>query len=313
MSPDRIERRARVAGPTASSQDLTSILAVQALLLALMAFGGSVALFQVPRIVVGLATTLFVPGYALAAAVLPQESDLDGAERLAASFGLSWAVIPPIALLLNQFPGGLRSWPMVVALAGFSVCCVAVAAFRRQAIDGEPRPASVFGHDFRNWWSGQGRRERLGIGVVAIFGVVLFAATIATVAAPASARATTEFYLLGPDGLAEGYPRQTAVGEPIVVTVGIADHEASPATFRVEATEGGRPIGETRSAPVEPGASCELPLTIRPAISSEDEVVTITLYRDGESSAYRTLRLWLNVTSDEQPTTTRSGAGGESP
>ena len=313
MSPDRIERRARSGGPAASSWDLTSILVVQALLLALMAFGGSAAFFQVPRLVVGLATTLFVPGYALAAALLPRQSELDGTERVAASFGLSWAVIPPIALLLNQIPGGLRPWPMVLALATFSVSCVAVAAYRRQVIARERPTAVVSGRDFRLWWRGQGPREKFAIGTGLTVGVALFAATIATVAAPASAWATTEFYLLGPDGLAEGYPRQTAVGEPVVVTVGITNHEASPSAFRVEATEGGRSIGETRSVLVEPGASRELSLTIRPAISSEDEAVIISLYRDGDDSAYRTLLVWLKVTSDEQPTSIRIGAGGESP
>ena len=48
------------------------------------------------RIPLGLLMVLFVPGYALIAALFPRKDDLDGIERLALSFGLSIAVVPLI-------------------------------------------------------------------------------------------------------------------------------------------------------------------------------------------------------------------------
>ena len=45
------------------------------------------------RILVGVAMVLFIPGYALIAALFPAKGDLDGIERVALSFGLSIAVV----------------------------------------------------------------------------------------------------------------------------------------------------------------------------------------------------------------------------
>ncbi len=44
------------------------------------------------RVIFGLPFVLFLPGYALIAALFPGKGDLDGIERVALSFGLSIAV-----------------------------------------------------------------------------------------------------------------------------------------------------------------------------------------------------------------------------
>src|SRR5512147_965433 len=50
------------------------------------------------RSALGLGVVLFVPGYALIAALFPGKKDIDGIERTALSFGLSIAVTPLIGL-----------------------------------------------------------------------------------------------------------------------------------------------------------------------------------------------------------------------
>ncbi|MGB3943467.1 MAG: DUF1616 domain-containing protein, partial [Methanothrix sp.] len=59
------------------------------------------------RVPVGLVMVLFLPGYALIAALFPRDDDLDGIERVALSFGLSIAVVPLIGLGLNYTPWGI--------------------------------------------------------------------------------------------------------------------------------------------------------------------------------------------------------------
>ena len=58
------------------------------------------------RNILGLPLVLFLPGYALIAALFPAKSDLDGIERTALSFGLSIAVVPLIGLGLNYYSLG---------------------------------------------------------------------------------------------------------------------------------------------------------------------------------------------------------------
>jgi len=53
--------------------------------------------------VIGLPLVLFIPGYALSYAFFPKKKDLDLMERIALSFGLSFALIPLAVFFLNKF------------------------------------------------------------------------------------------------------------------------------------------------------------------------------------------------------------------
>lgn len=126
------------------------------------------------NIVLGLAFVLFIPGYVFIAALFPEagdqpvskdetsatvdnqagaddgtpekggmasvlESGIDGLERVALSFGLSIAIVPLIGLVLNFTPWGIRLWPIVIAISGFTLIATAVAVRRRQALPAEER------------------------------------------------------------------------------------------------------------------------------------------------------------------------------
>ena len=112
------------------------IILLGLILVGLIAAGVQVLPAPLPmlRLLLGLAFVLFVPGYTLQAALFPRQDDLDGPERLALSFGLSIAVIPPIALVLDKLPWGIRLWPIVISLALFTLACSAVAVYRRQRL-----------------------------------------------------------------------------------------------------------------------------------------------------------------------------------
>jgi hypothetical protein len=95
------------------------------------------------RIVLGLPYVLFVPGYALIAALFPEGSErpgdqdteatdsepaadierqgIDGIERVALSFGLSIAVVPLVGLVLNFTTWGIRLLPIIVS--GSTLTC----------------------------------------------------------------------------------------------------------------------------------------------------------------------------------------------
>ncbi|NLA39706.1 MAG: DUF1616 domain-containing protein, partial [Methanomicrobiales archaeon] len=83
------------------------------------------------RILFGVAMVLFIPGYALIAALFPARDDLDGIERVALSFGLSIAVVPLIGLALNYTPWGIRLDPILASLTIFTLAMAAVAWYRR--------------------------------------------------------------------------------------------------------------------------------------------------------------------------------------
>ncbi|MEA2035189.1 MAG: DUF1616 domain-containing protein, partial [Euryarchaeota archaeon] len=89
------------------------------------------------RVVFALPVVLFIPGYALIAALFPGNRDIDGIERVALSFGLSIAVVPLIGLALNYTPWGIRLDPIVISLIIFTVAMVLVAQYRRSVLPAE--------------------------------------------------------------------------------------------------------------------------------------------------------------------------------
>ena len=166
--------------------DLAAVLAVVGLLLLVTL---TPVLNETPlRVVLGLPFVLFIPGYALIAALFPErgsmaekrpdqdgpedrdgvESDetvghrrsedtieqdpdatgIDGIERVALSFGTSIAVVPLLGLILNFTPWGIRLVPILIAVSGFTIIGVAVASARRKALPEDER----FAVPYKRWY-----------------------------------------------------------------------------------------------------------------------------------------------------------------
>ena len=253
------------------------------------------------RLLLGLAFVLFVPGYTLQAALFARADDLDSPERLALSFGLSIAVIPPIALILDALPWGIRLWPIVVAEGLFIAACSVVAWLRRRRLPEEERPVLVVKVDPQGWWAAQDRTGRVLYGVLA--GALLTAAisAAAIIALPKPGEFFTEFYVLGAEELAEDYPRQAIVGQLLTVTVGIANREGVTAEYRVEVRKGERQIGGAGPIVLGDDGVWEGPVTYALPAAGDDQKVEFLLYRDGGGEPYRSLRLWIDVAEKEGP------------
>ncbi len=86
------------------------------------------------RIILGLPLVLFLPGYALIAALFIRKDDLDGIERIALSFGLSIAISPLLGLGLNYTPFGIRLTPILIVLSVFTIALAIGARVRRSGI-----------------------------------------------------------------------------------------------------------------------------------------------------------------------------------
>ncbi len=83
------------------------------------------------RIILGLPLVLFLPGYALIAALFPRKDDLDAIERIALSFGLSIAITPLLGLALNYTAFGIRLSPILIVLSVFTISLAMGAYVRR--------------------------------------------------------------------------------------------------------------------------------------------------------------------------------------
>ena len=191
------------------------------------------------RIVFGVAMVLFIPGYALIAALFPGRGDLDGIERVALSFGLSIAVVPLIGLALNYTPWGIRLDPILVSLTVFTLAMTLVAWYRRLLLSADERfavPAREMLDAARLelFSPGASRLDR-ALSVLLVVSIVAAIATTAyVIAVPKEGERFTEFYILGPGGKAADYPSAFSAGSMQSLIIGVGNHEYREIPYTVE-------------------------------------------------------------------------------
>ena len=83
------------------------------------------------RYVLGGVFVLFLPGFLLISALYTRGGEMDELEKMALSIGLSIAIVPLVALVLNYTPWGIRLEPIMVSLALFAEIMAGVCVFRR--------------------------------------------------------------------------------------------------------------------------------------------------------------------------------------
>ena len=191
------------------------------------------------RILFGVAMVLFIPGYALIAALFPAKGDLDGIERVALSFGLSIAVVPLIGLALNYTPWGIRLDPILASLTLFTLAMTAAAWYRRLLLPAAdrftvPARAMLAAARLELFDPGASRLDR-GLSAVLLVAIVAALATTAyVIAVPKEGEHFTEFYILGPGGKAADYPTNFPAGSTQSLIVGIGNHEYREIPYTVE-------------------------------------------------------------------------------
>lgn len=254
------------------------------------------------RLLLGLVTVLFVPGYCLTALFFPQKKTLDGIERSALSVGLSIAWVAFLALILDRLPWGLQLWTIYLAELLSILLFTIVALWQRARTPvGE---ASVPQLDWRPapWWRSLAAYEK--IIYVLLVCILLMAGLILArgLLVPSPDEFTTGFYILGEEGLAENYPTEARVGEPVAVTMGIHNSEREAQTYRVEVwvrgeTDQRELLNTAGPITLDPRQSVEQPVSWTMPWSGEDQLVEFYLYADGQEGQqpYRALRLWVNV------------------
>lgn len=186
------------------------------------------------RIILGLPFILFIPGYILIFALFPTkktDQGIDIIERVALSFGLSIAVVPLIGLGLNYTEWGIRLEPILISIFIFIIGVGAVALYRWFMAPPEKR--FIISLDITLPKS-ESKLDRALTIILAISIIVAMAALVYVIATPKIGEKFTEFYLLGPGGIADDYPRNLTTGEYANVTMGIVNHEYKTLNYTVE-------------------------------------------------------------------------------
>ncbi len=191
------------------------------------------------RIIFGVPLILFIPGYALIAALFPGAKDIDGIERVALSFGLSIAIVPLIGLALNYTPWGIRLDPIVVCLSILTLWLCVIAQYRRALLAKEDRfvvPVERIRQNLAaEFFPGNAPRlDRVLSFILLIAIVAAVVTTVYVIVVPKEGEKFTEFFVLGEKQKAADYPTRLAVGDNGSLFIGVGNHEYRNINYTVE-------------------------------------------------------------------------------
>jgi uncharacterized membrane protein len=289
---------------------------------------------SVPRVVLGLLFVLFIPGYAVVAALFPERdrerdsttekglSDrrIGGVERITLSLGMSLGMVPLLALLVNFLSVPFGLFQISAAVGGVTVVASVVAVRRRLALPADRR----FRVPYRRWLrairptAGVLSRTDAVVTVLLIVSILVAGVGVAqTLTSPQHSERYTEFYVLSGDvdgvGQATNFTTNLSVGEASSVLVGIGNQEhravdytvvVQLAEMRVQgnastvvSTEELTRVGVT----VEHNRTEERRVSFTPTERSEALRLQFLLYRGtvpadpSVETAYRETHLWVGV------------------
>jgi uncharacterized membrane protein len=252
------------------------------------------------RIPLGLVMVLFLPGYALIAALFPQKDDIDGIERLALSFGLSIAVVPLMGLGLNYTPWGIRLVPVVISLCLFTAVMVFAAQLRRSALDQEER----FSVDFRQFFRAihselinlRASRIDKALTVILVVTIILSVSALEyVVVTPKQGEKFTEFYILGPGGKVYDYPTNVTVGNKNTVIEGVVNHEYAEINYTIQLRLNNSTI-MSQDLTLQHNQTWEKLERYVLEKPGDNQKLEFLLFKERNFTApYRDLHLWINV------------------
>lgn len=256
-----------------------------------------VSIFIIPasplRITLSLLLLLFNPGFALTTALFPDRDSLSRLERLGLSIGISTALLPLIGLILNYSPWGIRVETILISVTLLVVLCSSVALYRRNRVSREKHSVARFKPDLLRTPNTKWLDKFLFVSLV-LFAVTTFGILLYAVVEPQSERKFTEFYILGPGGEAEKYPQEVTTGEPIALLIGAVNHEHTDVQYHVE-IERDNSIEQIANLRLGYEDTWEQPYTFTLSEPGENRKVRFLLYKEGDSTPYRSLHLWITV------------------
>lgn len=280
--------------------------------------GSSVAL------VVGIPFLLVLPGYAIVAAVFPQQpvdqspdstvrrdDSPDWLVRIALSLLGSALVVGLVGLLLDWLLT-ISLVPFVLSITVVTFCGIGIAAERRDRQPPAHRADPFVGRTFHFLSAGTTLQSlALGIAIVA-----LVAATVFVGVAPTQGEQYSEAYLLtendGGELTAESYPSTFVAGEGHELSLALSNQENEPVAYEVvvvaqEVGPDGAVTAEEQvdrfGTTIDDGETTVLERQIAPTMTGDGIRLRFLVYEGSEpgndAEADHVLQLWIDVEGGE--------------
>ncbi|MCG3772260.1 MAG: hypothetical protein JW384_03467 [Nitrosomonadaceae bacterium] len=245
------------------------------------------------RVPLGLLAVLILPGYSMSAALFPSRSELTIMERWALAFGLSLAILVVLTLLLNYTPWGITPLSTALVLNGWTVLWSALGLWRRHKLEVSDTLLPVITREF---WENASTGSRLFL--CGLLGATVVSVITLTLAITAPPPPFTEFFVVGSEGIAEGYPRVVKPNELMTVQVVVTNQEYHEVSYRIAVSSQAGPLFSEGRWTLAQGETWQRSIVLSLPDEGKDQTVDFHLFRDDQETPYRKLRLWVDVTSD---------------
>ena len=197
----------------------------------------------------------------------------------------SAGAIPLISLPLESILGSVASFMFIASI---------IAWFRWRRLPASERFNIEFQVRMQGWGRSAWDKALLVILVLAIVGALGTMAYV--IASPKVGETSTEFYILGLEGKTADYPTELVVEEEGRVLAGIINNERQTVSYQVEVRIDGVKNNEVGPVVLEHNGKWEEIVSFSVSEPGRDHKVEFLLYMQGQSEAYRILRLWVDVT-----------------
>ena len=246
------------------------------------------------RIILGFLFVLFFPGYTMVSALFPKQQVLSSLERLVLSFGASIAIVPLLGLLLNYTPWGIKVLPIFITVSIFIFLTSFIAWFRHNRLADDERLFISIKFNLSEW-SGMNTFNK-GLSIVIIIAIIIaIGALTFTIISPKESEPYTEFYLLGPNGKAENYPRQILFNEPADVIIVVVNREQQSSSYRIEVTIHDTLYDTIDTGTLSDGQKYEEKISMTPQETGENQRIEFRLYMNDSDTAYFEEPLYIYI------------------
>ena len=128
--------------------------------------------------------------------------------------------------------------------------------------------------------------------------IVSICLVVYVIVIPKQGEQFTEFYMLGISEMADEYPTQLTVGENGKLIIGVVNHEYADVSYRLDVNLDGAVI-HTEQIDLAHDETWEEPFTFKATVEGDNQKLEPLLHMEGADGVYRSLYLWVNVTSQE--------------
>lgn len=271
-----------------ASYDLFAILSLVILLPIFIALN-----WKVGRIVLAVPFVIFAPGYALVAGMFPQKGELSLAQRLGLSIGLSYAIAFALGFIFNYTIVGVTLPSTLIEITLFTLGACVLAYYRRMSLEPAQRFVPHLSLDFVKWHH-QTWKDKLTTGMFVFSLFALLVALSFGLFYPKKGTQFTEFYVLGTNFKAEGYPKNIVANEPLTVVIGVVNFEHEEIEYQVMRKDEAK-TEEIAQVRLKHGERWLRQHIFRLTEPQNEHQVTFLLYKGEEKTPDRSLHLWVNV------------------